>query len=228
MQYFQFQHDGDDLNELDVNDGISIGLHNSDRENGYRDDESGPLSWLNSARVMLDPDEDSVTFCASTGDPRGCFTFTLRRKPDGGLIIHMPTPGEGMAHEETRELHPGTLEVGHWRDGGPLQLISRPGQGIAPPAEVALKRAGEEGPYPHRDSGNDGPNGRFWYFTPADRSDPEPEWMELIPNLTREKCEELCAMTGLATFDHVRIEELRVCVEQGVLAGDLEPADLEA
>lgn len=209
MQYFQFHHDADDLDALELDEGIVIALHNEARENGYRDDESGPLSWLNSARVVLDPKEDSVTFCASIGDPRGAFTFTLRRKPDGGLIIHMPHPGEGMAHEETRELHPGTLEVGQWVP-----------MAFAETEDIKLDFGGQ-----HR-RGPDGHNVQRWH--PADRSDPEPEWMELIPDLTREKCNELIASTGDVPYDNEPLEEQRKFIKQRVLAGDLEPNDLEA
>lgn len=74
---------------------------------------SSPLSWLNHAGVSFDEDEDSVTVSISVGDPRGAFTFTVRRLPDGRLIMHTPYPGEGMPHVATRELHPGTLAIGY-------------------------------------------------------------------------------------------------------------------
>jgi hypothetical protein len=79
-----------------------------------------PLSWLNHAGVSFDEGEDAVTVSISVGDPRGAFTFTVRRVPDdadgplaGKLIMHMPYPGEGTPHVETRELHPGTLIIGN-------------------------------------------------------------------------------------------------------------------
>lgn len=79
-------------------------------ENG-EDQEPSPLDWLNSARVVADPEEDAVHLLVSVGDPRGAFCFTVRRKPDGQLLIHTPRPGESFAHMQTREDHPGTLIV---------------------------------------------------------------------------------------------------------------------
>lgn len=79
-----------------------------------------PLAWLNHAGVSFSEEEDAVTVSISVGDPRGAFSFTVRRVPDdadgplaGKLIMHMPYPGESTPHVETRELHPGTLIVGN-------------------------------------------------------------------------------------------------------------------
>ena len=85
-------------------------ISNPDRENGYNEN-CGPLSWLNSARIVADVDNDEVIALVSVGDPRGAFSVTFRRLPDGRILIHLPTPGEGMPHLDTRELHPGTLEI---------------------------------------------------------------------------------------------------------------------
>lgn len=74
--------------------------------------EPGPLTWLNSARITTTPDDDSVCFFVSVGDPRGAFCFTVRRLTDGRLMIHTPHPGETCPHEDTEELWPGTLVVG--------------------------------------------------------------------------------------------------------------------
>jgi len=93
-------------------------LSNPDAENGY--EVSGPLFWLNSARVTTDPEDDAVHCVVSVGDPRGGFCFTVRRIPSTGqLVIHLPHPGEGMAHVKTAELHPGTLGLIH-DDGRPF------------------------------------------------------------------------------------------------------------
>lgn len=88
----------------------TVRIANDAAENGYPQ-EPGPLTWLNSARITTDPADDAVHCLVSVGDPRGAFCFTVRRTPDGRILIHMPRPGEGMAHVETRELHPGTLEL---------------------------------------------------------------------------------------------------------------------
>ena len=89
----------------------TVRISNPDRENGYGE-EVGPLSFLNSARITTQPEDDAIHLLVSIGDPRGAFCVTFRRKPNGTVLIHLPTPGEGMAHLETRELHPGTLEIG--------------------------------------------------------------------------------------------------------------------
>ncbi|MFD8493365.1 hypothetical protein [Amycolatopsis sp. NPDC059657] len=71
-------------------------------------------------RVGVDEDEDSVTLAISVGDPRGAFTFTVRRVPDdvdgplaGRLIMHTPYPTEPLPHEHLTPLHPGTHLIGH-------------------------------------------------------------------------------------------------------------------
>ena len=72
---------------------------------------AGPLSWLNSARLTADVDDDAIHCVVSIDDPRGGICMTIRRKPNGEILIHLPTPGDGMYHVELRELHPGTLVV---------------------------------------------------------------------------------------------------------------------
>lgn len=74
-------------------------------------ESAGINRWFNSARIHVDPERDEVTCAVSVGDPRGAFVFTVRRKPDGELLIHTPYPGEGMPHMRTKELHKGTLVV---------------------------------------------------------------------------------------------------------------------
>jgi len=86
----------------------SVRISNVAAENGCEQDP-GPLTWLNSARITADPAEDAVHCVVSVADPRGGFCFTVRRLRDGGIVIHTPYPGEGMAHVETKQNHPGTL-----------------------------------------------------------------------------------------------------------------------
>ncbi|MFI9389214.1 hypothetical protein [Kutzneria sp. NPDC052558] len=81
--------------------------------------ERVPLSWANSAAILANDEQDSLTLSVSVGDPRGAFCFTVRRIPDdaegdlaGRLVIHMPYPGETLPHREITELHPGTFVVG--------------------------------------------------------------------------------------------------------------------
>ena len=81
-------------------------------EDGVEEDtDTRPLGWLNSARITTDPEEDAVHACISVADPRGAFVMTVRRMPDGRMVIHLPHPGEGMPHMKTKVLHDGTLEV---------------------------------------------------------------------------------------------------------------------
>jgi hypothetical protein len=88
----------------------TVRISNDAAENGY-DQDPGPLDWLNSARITTDPEDDAVRCAVSVGDPRGAFVFTVRRLPDGRLVIHVPYPGESLAHVETSQLHEGTLLV---------------------------------------------------------------------------------------------------------------------
>lgn len=100
--------DGDDMSREDVANEECPEL-----DEGNHRIEDAPLSWLNHAGVSFDESEDSVTVSISVGDPRGAFAFTVRRTPDGKLIMHTPYPGEGRPHVETRELQPGTLAIGY-------------------------------------------------------------------------------------------------------------------
>lgn len=104
---------------LDEGKGIAHGecsarISNGAAENGYP--TAGPLSWLNSARVTADPEEDSVHLSVSVADPRGGFGFTVRRlNPDGErkgqIVIHVPYPGQDFAHCPVKWDHEGTLLV---------------------------------------------------------------------------------------------------------------------
>lgn len=85
-------------------------LHRPDRR---------PEAWCNSAAIIVDDSENSVTATISIGDPRGGFGFTIRRIPDdsptehaGRLVMHLPHPREGMPHATLTELHPGTFLIG--------------------------------------------------------------------------------------------------------------------
>lgn len=78
-----------------------------------------PFSWANSAAISLDDSDESITVTISVGDPRGAFTFTVRRIPDdassdlaGRLIMHTPYPGEPIPHEKLTEIRPGTYLIG--------------------------------------------------------------------------------------------------------------------
>lgn len=115
----------DDIEDTDTRysyDGeATVRICNDAAENGY-EQEPDALTWLNSARITTDPKDDAVHCLVSVGDPRGAFCFTVRRMPDGKIIINTPYPGEGMAHQETKELNPGTLVVIERYDGEPIDF----------------------------------------------------------------------------------------------------------
>lgn len=86
---------------------------------GPHDPERIPLSWCNSAAVHTDESQDSITVTISVGDPRGAFTFTIRRIPDdtdsdlaGRLIMYTPYAGQPLSHMDLTPLHEGTHVVG--------------------------------------------------------------------------------------------------------------------
>lgn len=91
-------------------DDLTVRIHNDSAENGY-EQSPGPLSWLNSARVTTDPQDDAVHCVVSVADPRGGFCFTVRRLSDGRIVLHCPYPGEAMLHANLAELHPGTFVI---------------------------------------------------------------------------------------------------------------------
>lgn len=93
-----------------------------------------PIEWLNWADVTIGA--DGVTFGASVGDPRGGFTWTLRRNRAGELLMHVPYPGETTPHEGLVEIHAGTYVVGTVDPGGGPRWIS---QGEARGLLLALK-----------------------------------------------------------------------------------------
>lgn len=117
MTYLVAEHDApetfDDNKGAAYDEDVTARISNPEKENG--EPTAGPLSWLNSARVMADIDEDAVHCVVSIDDPRGGLCFTIRRIPGGEnkgrIIVHVPTPGQGMAHLNLRELHPGTFVV---------------------------------------------------------------------------------------------------------------------
>lgn len=73
--------------------------------------ETGPAAWLNSAGIHVTSSEARVSL--SVGDPRGAFTFEIRRRSDtGALLLHTPYPGESAPHMGLSPLHDGTYRVG--------------------------------------------------------------------------------------------------------------------
>lgn len=125
MPYLQLEAQGDEfmdderVPDYSCDGEATVRISNPEAENGC-EQEPGPLTWLNSARITTDPEDDAVHCLVSVGDPRGAFCFTVRRTPDGTLLLHLPHPGEGMAHESTRQICEGTLEVVHYGTEKPI------------------------------------------------------------------------------------------------------------
>lgn len=107
--YFETDEGGDPI-PCYADEGYTIRLSNPDAENGYNE-ARGPLDWLNSARISLDPESDAVRCLVSVGDPRGAFCFTVRRLRNGSIRIDTPYPGESLPHMRTAQVAPGVLEI---------------------------------------------------------------------------------------------------------------------
>ncbi len=88
---------------------ITVSITNPDAENGVP--IPGGLSWLNSARIVAEPDDDRVVLMVSIGDPRGAFAIEFRRLPDGRIVINLPNPADCLAHLPTAETGPGRLVI---------------------------------------------------------------------------------------------------------------------
>lgn len=72
-----------------------------------------PLAWANSARISFDEQHDMIVFAISTGDPRGAFTFSVRRRSDTGtLVMEVPHPQDAGLHEPLVETYPGQYTIG--------------------------------------------------------------------------------------------------------------------
>lgn len=102
--------EGDEAGGYAFDGEATVRISNEAAENGL-EQGAGPFTWLNSAWISTNPEDDSVTLAVSVGDPRGAFTMTVRRLPDGRIVLHLPHPKESFAHMPTRALHEGTLEV---------------------------------------------------------------------------------------------------------------------
>lgn len=88
-----------------------VRICNEDSEDA-RGETEGPLDWFHSAGVFTSSEEDRVQFAISLADPRGAFVVTIRRLPDGRLIMHVPHEDMPSPHMPLSELHPGTFEIG--------------------------------------------------------------------------------------------------------------------
>lgn len=132
-----FQVIGDDVEKSGIlydggghaDEDCIVAVTNPDRENGIRpQNEEGeeveqPIDWFNSAKIIVNPEADSVSLTISTGDPRGAFVWTIRRRPDTGeILLHLPVrKGDASRdyliehHEDVDCLHEGTWVISRSR-----------------------------------------------------------------------------------------------------------------
>ena len=107
--YLTTEVDWEQFGDGAVDEDAHVAIRNGEAENGFP--TAGPLSWLNSAQIHAKLDEDAVYLSVSIGDPRGAFSFCVRRLTDGRIVIHAPHPGESLPHMQTAQLHEGTLVI---------------------------------------------------------------------------------------------------------------------
>lgn len=75
--------------------------------------ELNPLTWAKNIAVSFDEERDEIELAIATGEPRGGWTFKLRRDPKTGVVyMHLPHADMEGPHEPIRELHPGTFAIG--------------------------------------------------------------------------------------------------------------------
>lgn len=92
----------------------------TDEEAADQDDatvaEPAPSLPGNWAGITTDQADESVQVEISVGDPRGCFTMTLRRVRDTDghthLFLRVPHPEDSTPHAPLREVYPGYYEIG--------------------------------------------------------------------------------------------------------------------
>lgn len=73
-------------------------------DSGPHEPETGPGTWCNSASIVVNDEEDSVTCTISVGDPRGAFGFAVRKvpaQPDRCLHCGGPIEEGGHGHKHT-------------------------------------------------------------------------------------------------------------------------------
>lgn len=72
-------HNGDQLCDSDLRRMMDDGEEFPPRGATTAEPDTSPGSWCNSAAIIVDDDENSVTVTISVGDPRGAFAFTVRK-----------------------------------------------------------------------------------------------------------------------------------------------------
>lgn len=117
MSEIRCRHCGEDLNE-DTPPGTPLetlmegetGCGSND--DGPHEQEYAPLTWAKKITVSFDEERDEIDLAIATGEPRGAWSFKLRRTPEGVVLMHLPHPDMSGPHEPIRELRPGTFAIG--------------------------------------------------------------------------------------------------------------------
>lgn len=110
-------HCGEELNE-DTPSGTPLETlmdgttECDDNDDGLHEPVTVPFTWAKNIAVSFDEDNDEIELAIATGEPRGGWTFKLRRTPDGVVLMHLPYADMSAPHEPIRELHPGTFAIG--------------------------------------------------------------------------------------------------------------------
>lgn len=75
--------------------------------------EFSPFTWAKNIAVSFNEERDEIELAIATGEPRGGWTFKLRRDPETGVVyMHLPYADMDGPHEPLREIHPGTFVIG--------------------------------------------------------------------------------------------------------------------
>lgn len=93
------------------------GCYVNDDAESAEEVDTGPMAWLNSANVRIDPEQNRAVVGISLNDPRGALCMTVWKTEDRTLLT-IPHPSDGFRHVELREVSPGTYEV-CYSDGTP-------------------------------------------------------------------------------------------------------------
>jgi hypothetical protein len=75
------------------------------------DEYEEAFSWVNSAGIHLNEQDDTIDLAISLGDPRGAFIMRLYRTANGQIRMEVPYPEQGFLHLPLRELGRGVYAV---------------------------------------------------------------------------------------------------------------------
>lgn len=113
MSEVRCAHCGEDLNEADPT--VTAGDKTAEcdaNDGGPHEKEWAPLTWAKNICVSFNEERDEIELGIATADPRGGWTFKLRRTPEGVVLMHLPHDGMTDPHEPIKELHSGTFAIG--------------------------------------------------------------------------------------------------------------------